>query len=192
MTNITAACDRASRLVTDLLELSRVTRSDLRRRNVDLSTLAAAVAEELRTADPGRTCTLVVQPGMVASGDEALIRVVLANLVGNAWKFTSKKADAHIEVGVEEGPEGPVFFVRDDGVGFESARASELFAPFRRLHRQADFPGTGVGLAIVQRAIRRHGGRVWVESSPGRGATFRFTLPPPDTSGPSERDGATP
>jgi PAS domain S-box-containing protein len=160
-----------------LLSLSRVTRSDLRRVSVDLSALARGVAEELHQAAPGREMDIVIAPGMHADCDERLVHIVLENLMGNAAKFTSHHARARIEVGMVESGEERVYFVRDDGAGFDMAYADVLFGAFRRLHAASEFEGTGIGLTTVRRIIQRHGGRVWTESAVERGATFFFTLP---------------
>lgn len=171
-----------SRLVDALLELSRVRRAEMSRKPLDLSALAGAIAAEIAFAEPGRSIGVSIAPGLTASGDRDLIRIVLENLLRNAWKFTSQKPLAHIEVGSmrEDGEE--VFFVRDDGAGFDMSYVSKLFQAFERLHAGGDFPGTGIGLATVQRIVQRHGGRVWAEGVPQRGATFYFTLPPPPTT----------
>lgn len=172
---IRAAARRMGELIDALLELSRVGRRPLRRATVDLSALATAVVEELRKAEPERRAEFEIAPGVAADGDEILLRLVLQNLIGNAWKFTAKTADARIAFGVEDGAER-AFFVSDNGAGFDMRWASQLFAPFQRLHDGADFPGTGVGLATVARIVQRHGGRVWAEGEVGKGATFYFTL----------------
>jgi PAS domain S-box-containing protein len=176
-----AGAQRMAQLIDDLLDLSRATRVELRRERVDLSGLARTVVGELRAADPGRDVEVTVADHLVASGDPHLIRLVLQNLLSNAWKFTSKRSGARIEVGARDGGgqgDGErVFLVRDNGAGFDMRYAGKLFDPFQRLHAAAEFEGTGVGLAIVQRIVRRHGGRVWAESEPDRGAAFWFTLP---------------
>ncbi len=174
------AAQRMGRLIDDLLMLSRVTRREMVRRPVDLSALAREVASELAEREPGRRMTVRIAPGMRAEGDPSLLRLLLENLLGNAWKYTRPCPDAVIEVGCEQGPGGGgmVYFVRDNGVGFDMRYAERLFAPFQRLHRDDEFEGTGVGLATVQRIVHRHGGRVWAEAEPGRGAIFRFTLAP--------------
>lgn len=167
-------------LIEGMLALARVARADLQSAPVDLSALAEDVACEFRQAEPERPVELVIHSGLHAIGDAVLLRAVLVNLLSNAWKFTSKRADSRIEVGKTQGePGGTAFFVRDNGAGFEMKSAEKLFGVFQRLHRQDEFPGTGVGLATVQRIIARHGGRIWAKSSPGRGATFFFTLPTP-------------
>lgn len=163
------------RLIEDLLQLSRVSRTEMQRRPVNLSSLAATIGAELRQAEPQRSVELVITPELSAQGDERLLRVVLENLLRNAWKFTSKQPAARIEFGFS--PERPAFFVRDNGAGFDMAYADKLFGVFQRLHSATEFPGTGVGLAIVQRIINRHGGFTWAEGAPARGATFYFSLP---------------
>lgn len=173
---ISAAAQHMGHLIDDLLMLSRVTRTEMRRSPVDLSELARGLVEELRAADPLRNVDVSIAPDMRAVGDTMLLRVVLANLLSNAWKFTSRKPRARIEVGMTMTQTGPVFFVRDDGVGFDMSYVSKLFTPFRRLHRDDEFEGTGVGLATVRRIIRRHGGEVWAEGAVDQGATLRFTL----------------
>jgi light-regulated signal transduction histidine kinase (bacteriophytochrome) len=166
-----------NRLVDDLLELSRVTRAAVVRARVDLTALAREVVGKLQNADPEREVEVQVEEALLVDADPGLLRVVVANLLGNAWKFTSKRRKAQIELGVtKEERTGTVYFVRDDGAGFDMAHASRLFGAFQRLHSTSEFEGTGVGLATVQRVIRRHGGRIWAESQPGQGATFYFTL----------------
>src|SRR5262249_30376737 len=163
-------------LIDDLLALARVSRSEMRRQNVDLSALVSQIAAELRQRAPQRNVQVHVESGHVVPGDPVLLRLALENLLGNAWKYTSKRAEAHIEFGARLGAGHRVFFVRDDGAGFDSAYADKLFSPFERLHGTGEFEGTGVGLATVQRIIQRHGGRVWAEGAVDQGATFYFTL----------------
>ena len=163
-------------LIEDLLKLSRVSRSELQCQQVNLSQMAESIAAELKKSDPQRAVELVIEPGLHARGDERLLRVALDNLVRNAWKFTSKQARAKIEVGLSKGPP-QAFFVRDNGAGFDMTYSNRLFGVFQRLHTVSEFPGTGVGLATVQRIISRHGGRVWATGEVNRGATFYFTLP---------------
>jgi PAS domain S-box-containing protein len=163
-------------LIDDLLKLARVARTELRREEVDLSALAGEVVAGLREADPGRAVEFVSRPGLTASGDGRLFKVLLENLLGNAWKFTSKQPQARIELGATPGADGLVYFVRDDGVGFDMTYADKLFGAFQRLHSPRDFPGTGIGLATCARIVHRHGGRIWPESAPGQGTTFFFTF----------------
>lgn len=171
-----AAAGRMGQLIEDLLELSRVSRAELSLDLVDLSRIATDTIQDLRNRDPDRHVEVAIDPGMIAKGDPRLLSVVLNNLLGNAWKFTSKSPMAFIEFRKEEIDGRETFCIRDDGAGFDSAFADKLFAPFQRLHRVSEFEGTGVGLAIVQRVIQRHNGRIWADSEIGRGATFRFTL----------------
>lgn len=167
---------RMAELIDDLLQLSRVTRTEIRRAHVDLSALARTIVEELRATAPDRAVDLTVEDGLVALADKNLVRVVFENLLGNAWKFTAHVA-SKIEVGSTRMGGEDVFFVRDNGAGFDMRHASKLFGPFQRLHSDHDFPGTGIGLATVQRIILRHRGRVWAEGAVQRGATVYFTLP---------------
>ena len=164
-------------LIEDLLKLSRVNRSELIRQTVDLSTMVEALTADLRKTEPERSVEFIVAPGLKAVGDERLLRVALDNLVRNAWKFTGKSNNARIEFGFCPEPE-PAFFVRDNGAGFDMEYAGKLFGVFQRLHSTGEFPGTGVGLATVQRIINRHAGRVWATGTLNQGATFYFTLPP--------------
>jgi PAS domain S-box-containing protein len=171
------AASRMGRLMDDLLELSRLTRAQMRHETVDLSALAREVAAELQKSQPERRAEFVVTDGLVAEGDPGLLRVVLENLLGNAFKFTRKEPEARIEFGGEQGEDGTAcYYVRDNGVGFEAAYADKLFGAFQRLHGEEDFEGTGIGLATVRRIVERHGGRVWAEGEVGEGATFFFTL----------------
>ena len=176
---VRAASQRLGRLIDELLQLFRYSRSELRRVPVDLSALVQALAEELERCDPERRVEFVIEPRRVAWADPDLIRVVLENLLGNAWKFTAKLPRAKIEFGATPDGDGSVFFVRDNGVGFDMAYAPKLFKAFERLHNLSEFPGTGIGLANVQRLIHRHSGRVWAEGKVNAGATFYFSLPCP-------------
>lgn len=174
---IRTSAERMGQLINDLLNLSRVTRSTMRVESVDLSALARAVAAELHSGQTERHIEWVIPEGLVVQGDARLLRIALENLLGNAWKFTSKHPRARIEFGVTQADDGTrAYFVRDDGAGFDMTYANKLFGPFQRLHRDGDFPGTGVGLATVQRIIHRHGGRLWAKSAVEQGATFYFTL----------------
>jgi PAS domain S-box-containing protein len=172
---VRSATRRMGLLIDDLLSLSRVTRQEMRQELVDLSALAEDIAADLVTTH-GERVELRVEPGLQVQGDPKLLRLALWNLLENAWKFTRDRAPGHVELG--RLPAGP-FFVRDDGAGFDMAYAHKLFTPFQRLHAPEDFPGTGIGLAIVQRVVRRHGGRIWAEATLGAGAAFFFTLPTP-------------
>lgn len=168
---------RLVRLVEDLLALARMGREALSIGPVDVSRLASEVVEALRAEAPERSVEVRIEPGLVAQADEAMVRTVLENLLGNAWKYTRTRERALVEVGQAETPQGTAFFVRDDGIGFPAAQAAEAFQPFHRLSGAAGFEGTGVGLASVKRIVERHGGAAWARAEPGVGATFWFTLP---------------
>jgi PAS domain S-box-containing protein len=163
-------------LMDDLLKLSRVTRSDLNFERINLSDMAHKIVDELRNDDPKRKVKVTIAPNMHANGDKNLLGLVLQNLLGNAWKYSSKTSEPRIEMGTLEHNGKRAYFVRDNGVGFDMTYADKLFKPFQRLHKATEFTGTGIGLATVQRIIRRHGGEVWAESKVGEGATFYFTL----------------
>lgn len=173
---IRAASLRMAELIDDLLQLSRISRHELHREDVDLSTLARDILNELARADTGRQVECLVQEGLTAQADPHLLGIVLHNLLGNAWKFTSREAHPRIEFGARLGGARLEFFVRDNGAGFDMAYVGKLFTPFQRLHTASEFPGTGIGLATVQRIIRRHGGEIRAEGRPDAGATFSFTL----------------
>ena len=172
---IGASTDMAQ-LIDDLLRLSRLTRTELQRELADLGSLARAVIAELTMSTPERSVSCAIEEGLIAEADPRLLRIVLENLLGNAWKFTRNTQDARIEVGVSICDGHRAFYVRDNGVGFDMAYADKLFSAFQRLHTVQEFEGTGIGLATVQRVIHRHGGRVWAESALGQGAAFYFTL----------------
>jgi PAS domain S-box-containing protein len=176
LTRVRAAAQRMAHLIDDLLSLSRVSRTELRREKVDLTQVVRAIGERLRETDPTRDVELVVEDGLVAHGDPALLAAAVGNLLANAWKFTSRRPRAHIEVGLTSKNGRSAYFVRDDGAGFDMAHAGKLFGAFQRLHANTEFPGTGIGLVIVQRIVRRHDGEVWAEAEVARGATFFFTL----------------
>jgi len=173
---VRAATQRMGVLIDDLLNLSRVTRSEMKLQRVNLSAIGRVVGAELAKGQPNRRVEFYVEEGMEAYADPHLMRIVLENLLANAWKFTSKRESAFIEFAQKDGEEGHAYFVRDDGAGFDPVRAARLFGAFQRFHDKNDFPGTGVGLATVQRIIQRHGGRVWAESAVDKGAAFYFTL----------------
>jgi predicted ATPase/signal transduction histidine kinase/tRNA A-37 threonylcarbamoyl transferase component Bud32 len=179
LARVRKAASRMEELISDMLKLSRVGKGDLRRTIVDLSAMAREICADLTKANPAREVEIDVASGMHVEADPQLLAIALENLLGNAWKFTGKRPKARIEVGTIALPDGqPVSFVRDNGAGFDPEFASRLFSPFHRLHRSEDFPGTGIGLATVQRIVHRHGGRIWAESAVQRGATFYFTLAP--------------
>jgi signal transduction histidine kinase len=184
------AATRMGDLIDGMLELGRVVEADMRRVPVDLTGIVHEVAREIRASEPIRSVELVVADGLRALGDPILLRSVISNLLGNAWKFTAKRSDALITVGRKAHEQGEeVFFVRDNGAGFDMKYADKLFGTFQRLHGQEEFPGTGVGLATVERILSRHGGRIWAEGAPGQGATFFFTVPGPlaEQDGPADR-----
>ncbi|HNW85235.1 MAG TPA: PAS domain S-box protein [Candidatus Cryosericum sp.] len=176
LARIRAATQRMASLIDSILQLSRLGRAEMKRQQLDLSAMAEEIASNLRTSEPDRDVELSVHPGVTAVGDGTLLRAVLENLLGNAWKFTRRHEHAHIEFGTVERDGKQTYFVRDDGAGFDMKYADKLFTPFQRLHSVAEFPGTGIGLATVQRIIRRHGGDIWVESAVEKGTTFYFTL----------------
>ncbi len=174
---VRAAAHRMGQLIDDMLSLSHVTRGEMRMETVDLSSLAQEIAGELARREPERKVVFSIAPEVIVTGDARFLRVALENLLGNAWKFTSKRQEATIEFGVTEQEGQPVYFVRDNGAGFDMEYADRLFGAFQRLHTPDEFPGTGIGLATVQRIIHRHGGRVWAEGRVDQGATVYFTLP---------------
>ena len=179
LSRIQAGVAQMGQLIDGLLSLAQVSRTPLRHETVDLGAMAAEILGHLRQQDPGREAVIEVQPGLLVRGDPRLLRVVLDNMLGNAWKFSSLKPCTEITVGRRDGLEAaPVYFVRDNGTGFDMAYADKLFTAFQRLHAVAEFPGTGIGLATASRVIHRHGGRIWAESQPGQGTCFFFTLPP--------------
>jgi signal transduction histidine kinase len=170
------ASQHMSQLIDDVLYLSRVTRADLREQEVDLSAVTDLILGRLQESEPQRTLDAKVRPGVIVTGDGQLLRIAMENLLGNAWKFTSKEPESRIEFGLTQTGGEPTYFVRDNGAGFDMTYADRLFGPFQRLHQVGDFPGNGIGLATVQRIIHRHGGRVWAEGLVGQGATFYFTM----------------
>jgi len=173
---VRAAAQRMAGMIDALLMLSRVTRSELKRAPVDLAELFRSALATHQRLDPERRVEIVVGDHLHAVGDVQQLAIALDNLCGNAWKFTSKQPDARIELGSRTEGGARVFYVRDNGVGFDMRFANKLFGAFQRLHTEAEFPGTGIGLATVQRIVQRHGGRVWADSAIGRGTTFSFTL----------------
>jgi signal transduction histidine kinase len=178
LNHIRDAAQEMGGLIDALLQLSRVTRGEMQRERVDLTPLTQSIGEQLRKMDPGRDVTLGIANGLVTTGDAQLLRIMLENLIGNAWKFSRQNLNTYIEFGLIRQDRIPIFFVRDNGAGFDMTYENKLFTPFQRLHAASDFEGTGIGLATVQRIVRRHGGRIWAESTVGQGSTFYFTLQP--------------
>jgi light-regulated signal transduction histidine kinase (bacteriophytochrome) len=167
---------RMSGLIEDLLNLSRIGRSELTARPISLSQIASEAAAAIRERHPTRDVQLEIAPDIEVSADPRLLRIALENLLSNAWKYSSRSPQARVTVGTQMGDQGPVYFVRDNGVGFDMKYADKLFVPFQRLHPEAEFPGSGIGLVTVQRIIARHGGRIWADAKPDEGATFYFTI----------------
>jgi light-regulated signal transduction histidine kinase (bacteriophytochrome) len=173
---IDAGADRMAGLIDDMLNLAKISRQEMNLQVIDLSAIAGSVANELRSAEPERNVEIIIAPAQKATGDARLMHIALSNLIGNAWKYTGRMAAAIIEFGVTEHDGETIFHLRDNGAGFNMTQVHRIFAPFQRLHAESQFPGTGIGLAIVNNIIRRHGGRIWAEGETGRGATFYFTL----------------
>jgi signal transduction histidine kinase len=173
---VRTATKRMAQLIDDLLGLARIARTPLSRERVDVSALVRRVLRDLTELDPQRGVQTCILEGLVADGDPRLLAVLFENLLGNAWKFTARSCNPRIEVGQESRDDACVLFVRDNGAGFDMAYAGQLFAPFQRLHTESEFPGTGIGLATVQRVVSRHGGQIWAEAARDKGATFYFTL----------------
>jgi light-regulated signal transduction histidine kinase (bacteriophytochrome) len=186
LSRVRNAAQRMGQLIDDLLKLSRLTRSQIQRTDVDLSQLARDVAGELRDRNPTRNVSLKVTDGLHAWCDQALVRIVLENLLGNAWKFTAKVENPRVEFDIVANTKPSMFVVRDNGAGFDMKYVDKLFAPFQRLHGEREFPGTGIGLATVQRIVHKHGGGVRTSAECGKGAAFFFTLETADGS-----DGAS-
>jgi PAS domain S-box-containing protein len=176
LARVRAAAQRMGLLIDDLLALSRVTRAEIVRSRVDVAALVRTTIAGLLRGEPTRVVALDVQPDLRAEADARLLAIVLDNLLANAWKFTSKRADARIEIGAQSVEGARRYFVRDNGAGFDMAYSAKLFGVFERLHPAGEYPGTGIGLATVKRIVERHGGRAWAESAVGQGATFYFTL----------------
>ena len=174
---VRSSAQHMAELIDDLLNLSKVTRAAMKSVSVDLSQLAEGVAAELQRTHVERKVTFNIDPNLKARGDPNLLQAVLENLLNNAWKFTSKQEAGKIEFGSKYENDETIFFVRDNGAGFDMAYVGKLFGAFQRLHAMTEFPGTGIGLATVQRIINRHGGHIWAESAVDQGATFFFTLP---------------
>jgi signal transduction histidine kinase len=180
---VRSAAQRMAHLIDDMLKLSRVTRNEMLPQEVDLSAMAEDIAEKLRGLEPDRQVEFGIQPGMTVRGDEHLLRIALDNLFGNAWKYTSKHPAARIGFGMRGSGKDRLFFIEDDGAGFDMQYADKLFGAFQRMHTNEEFPGTGVGLATVQRIIRRHGGEIRAESRVEKGSTFYFSIPDKEPEG---------
>ncbi|MBI2857572.1 MAG: PAS domain-containing protein [Chloroflexi bacterium] len=176
LNNIRSSSRLMGQLINDILNLSRISRSEMRIEKVSLSNVADRIVQELKQAEPGRTAEFEVCPGIECVGDAGLLRLALQNLLGNAFKYTSRVKDARIRFGTKDISGAPAYFVADNGIGFDMRYAGKLFQPFQRLHSEKDFPGTGIGLATVQRVMKRHSGQVWAEAEEGKGATFYFSL----------------
>ena len=177
LSRIRTAAQRMAQLIDDLLHLSRLSRAPLNAEIINLSTIAQNILQELRQTEPKRIVDTLIEPNLTVRGDPRLMKVVMENLLNNAWKFTAKQDFARIEFGLQEGgADERVYFVKDNGAGFDMNYANKLFGVFQRLHTNAEYPGIGIGLAIVQRIVQRHAGKIWAEGSPGAGATFYFTL----------------
>ena len=171
-----SAAQKMGNLIDDLLQLSSVTRAGYKVQNVDLSSMVESNIEKLRLLDPGREIEAVIEPNVKATGDQSLLNIVMSNLVENAWKYSSKKSHAKIRFATQEQNGQVIYYIKDNGVGFDTRYISKLFGPFQRLHSGDEYPGTGIGLATVYRIIDRHGGKIWANAKVGHGATFYFTI----------------
>ena len=180
LNRIIAGGNRMGQMIDDMLNLSRVSRSELKREHVNLSAIVREISEEFHNAEPERQVEFVIADGLIMEGDGQLLHQVLENLLGNAWKFTAKREKARIEFGLLQSGDEEIYFVRDNGAGFDMSHADRLFSPFQRLHTTSEYSGTGFGLASVKRIVAHHGGRVWIEGEVGKGATVYFTLPQGD------------
>jgi light-regulated signal transduction histidine kinase (bacteriophytochrome) len=165
-----------SELIDSILKLSRISRSEMRQDKVDLTDLAKSIAEGLKFNQPERKAEFLIEPDLAVNGDVVLLRIILNNLLENAWKYTGRCPQTRIEIGKINQPGEKVYFIKDNGIGFDMKYKDKLFQPFQRLHQSNEYPGIGIGLATVQRVIRRHNGRIWAESEAGKGTTFYFTL----------------
>jgi PAS domain S-box-containing protein len=176
ITRIKSNAQKMNDLIDDMLKLSRISRQEMITEKTDLSELANVLFADLKKNQPERNVEIIIQTNMIANIDKKLMNIALLNLFSNAWKFTMKKDHPRIEFGCNVDNERKVFFIKDNGAGFDMSHSGDIFAPFRRLHSESEFPGTGIGLAIVERVIGRHGGKIWAEGMPGAGATFYFTI----------------
>jgi light-regulated signal transduction histidine kinase (bacteriophytochrome) len=177
LSRIRNGAQQMSQLIDDILKLSRVIRSEMNIREVNLSSIANEIANDYQNSDAGRKVKFIIQKGIIVNADERLLRIAIENLIGNAWKFTSKHLSACIEFGKYRKGENIIYYVRDDGAGFDMEYSQKLFGAFQRLHSSQDYSGTGIGLATVQRIIHRHGGSIWAEGEEEKGATFYFSIP---------------
>jgi light-regulated signal transduction histidine kinase (bacteriophytochrome) len=173
---VMAASKYMGQLIEDLLNLSRITHSAMHRKRCDMRALAETIAAKLKESEPERQVEFVIAKGLLVDGDPHLMRIALENLLSNAWKFTGKRPRARVEFGVTEDNGKPVYFVRDNGAGFDMNFVNKLFGAFQRLHSISEFEGTGIGLVTVQRIVHRHGGQIWAEGAVDQGATFYFTI----------------
>jgi light-regulated signal transduction histidine kinase (bacteriophytochrome) len=169
--------EKMTALINDLLHLSRVSLHELHIEHVNISDIVISLTDELKQACPDRRVAISIEPNQIVNGDRSLLKIALSNLINNSWKYTSKQNNASITFGVDVIKKKPTYFIKDNGSGFDMNKASDLFKPFKRLHSDSEFPGTGIGLSIVERIIRKHNGHIWGEGKPGEGATFYFTLP---------------
>ena len=176
LNRIRAASQRMSQLIEGMLKLSRITRAEIIKEEVNLVDMAQSIFDGLKYTQPDRQAELIVEPGISVNADRQLLQILMQNLIDNSWKYSGKCPDTRIEIGVTSQGDKKVYFVKDNGVGFNMKFADKLFAPFQRFHNDREYPGTGIGLAIAQRVVIRHGGRIWAESEIGKGATFYFTL----------------
>jgi signal transduction histidine kinase len=158
------------------MNLSKISRQEIKKEEVDLSALANDVVKDLRQSDPEREIEIVIMAGCKATGDPDLIKIALVNILGNAWKYTRKTEKPCIEFGCKKNDDNCIYFIKDNGTGFDMSIAADIFKPFKRLHKESEFAGTGIGLSIVEKVIQKHGGEIWAKSEPGKGATFFFTL----------------
>jgi light-regulated signal transduction histidine kinase (bacteriophytochrome) len=176
LNRIRKASQTMSQLINDMLKLSRIVRTEIQIDMVDLSEMVKSIANELQAAQPGRKVKFVIKPDILVNGDQGLLDICLKNLLENAWKFTANNTEAVIEFGAMQRDGQTVYFVKDNGIGFDMTYSDKLFHPFQRLHSGNEYPGTGIGLAIVQRIVRRHHGDIWGESEINKGTTFYFTI----------------
>lgn len=189
LTRVRSAAQRMSTLIDDMIKLARVSRTTIEKKELNLSAIATTIANTLLESDPEREADFKIQPNVTVTGDKNLIKVVMQNLMENAWKFTSKQSETRIEIGTEQINGETVYYVRDNGAGFDMNYAKKLFAPFQRLHKESDFPGTGIGLSTVQRIVHRHLGKIWAEGEIDKGAVFYFTLKPKESDSKKVRQG---